>query len=641
MEKNHFYVTTPIYYGTAKPHLGSLYSTLIADVLDRWHKLKGDDTYFLTGTDEHGQKILQAAQKVGMGPKEFVDSFIAAYQETWNLYGIEYDQFIRTTDPHHIKGVQELIKKLLAQGDIYKDTYKGWYCTPCETFISQPSPTAMASKPQLIPCESCGRPTDEVAEESYFFKLSAYEDKLLKFYQENPDFIVPRERTNEVLSFVRAGLKDLSISRTTISWGVPFPQDPAHVVYVWVDALCNYITAIGYGDERKRAELAKWWPANVQVLGKDIVRFHAVYWPAMLMAAGLEAPKQLLVHGWIKINAQKMSKSFGNVVDPIELAQTYGAEQVRYYLMRHIAINQDGDFSIADLQQTINADLANSLGNLLNRMVSVAHKHNLHTVAPCKDWSQSTADLRDAASQMLTEYEQHMAASEFHLALARVWKFIHEVNRYFHDQEPWKISNDPEKFKEIISATCHSLRAIAILLWPIMPGKMQELLASIGHEFTIEKDSIASLDLSNWNKTFKLHKIDLLFKKIEIEEANVEPQEKPVAAPDTSISIEDLMKVELRVGQITQAESVEQSDKLIKMQVDFGEHGKRQILAGIRKSITPEELIGKKTTFVFNLKPRKMLGMESQGMMLITKDGADKIYITEIHADIPNGTKLQ
>lgn len=634
MEKNHFYVTTPIYYGTAKPHLGSLYSTLIADVIDRWQKLRGNDTYFLTGTDEHGQKILQAAEKVGMSPKKFVDSFIAAYQEAWDMYGIEYDQFIRTTDPHHIKGVQELIKKLLAQGDIYKGTYKGWYCTPCETFITE-------AREGSTDCPSCGRQTNEVAEETYFFKLSAYEDKLLKFYQENPDFIVPRERTNEVLSFVQAGLKDLSISRTTISWGVPFPQDPAHVVYVWVDALCNYITAIGYGDERKHAELAKWWPANVQVLGKDIVRFHAVYWPAMLMAAGLQAPKQLLVHGWIKINAQKMSKSFGNVVDPIELAQTYGAEQVRYYLMRHIAINQDGDFSIADLQQTINSDLANSFGNLLNRMVSVAHKHDLHTVAPCKKWSQSASDLRDAGSRALAEYENHMAASEFHLALARVWKFIHEVNRYFHDQEPWKISNDPEKFKEIISATCHSLCAIAVVLWPVMPGKMQELLASIGHPFAIEKDSIASLDLGNWNKTFKLEKIDLLFKKIEIQETNVEPQEKQVAAPDTSISIEDLMKVELRVGQITQAESVEQSDKLIKMQVDFGEHGVRQILAGIRKSINPEELVGKKTTFVFNLKPRKMLGMESQGMMLITKDAADKIYITAIDAAIPNGTKLQ
>lgn len=633
MEKNHFYVTTPIYYGTAKPHLGSLYSTLIADVLDRWHKLKGDDTYFLTGTDEHGQKILQAAEKVGMSPKKFVDSFIAAYQETWNLYGIEYDQFIRTTDPHHIQGVQELIKKLLAQGDIYKGTYKGWYCTPCETFITEAREGSTA-------CPSCGRPTDEVAEESYFFKLSAYEDKLLKLYQNNPDFIVPRERTNEVLSFVQAGLKDLSISRTTISWGVPFPGDPKHVVYVWVDALCNYITALGYGDPRKQAEFDSWWPANMQVLGKDIIRFHAVYWPAMLMAAGLNVPKQLLVHGWIKINAQKMSKSLGNVVDPIDLAQKYGAQQVRYYLMRHIAINQDGEFSIADLEQAINADLANSFGNLLNRMVIVAHKHDLHTVEPNKKWSQPALDLSDAASNLIEEYKNHMDASEFHLALARVWKFIHEVNRYFHDQEPWKI-NDPERFKEIISATCHSLRVIAVLVWPVMPGKMRELLASIGHEFDVQKDSLESLQLGSWRETFVLKKIELLFNKIEIREADMQEQNQKETAPDTSISIEDVIKVELRVGEIKEAESVAQSDKLVKMQVDFGEHGMRQILAGIRKSILPEDLVGKKTVFVFNLKPRKMLGMESQGMLLITKDAADKIHITLIDGNVPNGTRLQ
>ncbi len=633
MEKNHFYVTTPIYYGTAKPHLGSLYSTLIADVIDRWHRLKGEDTYFLTGTDEHGQKILQAAQKANMSPKKFVDSFIAAYQEAWNTYSIDYDQFIRTTDPHHIKGVQDLIKKLLDQGDIYKGTYKGWYCTPCETFITEAREGSTA-------CPSCGRPTDEVAEESYFFKLSAYEDKLLKFYNDNPQFIVPHERANEVLSFVQAGLKDLSISRTTISWGVPFPNDPEHVVYVWVDALCNYITAIGYGDSKRKAELARWWPANVQVLGKDIIRFHAVYWPAMLMAAGLEAPKQLLVHGWIKVNAQKMSKSLGNVVDPMELAQTYGAEQIRYYLIRHIAVNQDGDFNIVDLEQTINADLANSLGNLLNRMVSVAHKREVHTIAPIKKWSPTSLALRDAADKTVEEYENHMAAHEFHLALARLWKFIHEVNRYFHDQEPWKVK-EHEQFVEIMSATCHSLRTIAVLLWPILPGKMSELLASIGHDFDVQKDSLKSLELSTWHEAFTLKKIDLLFKKIEPQEPMVSEQEQKQDVLDTSISIDDLMKVEMRVGEIKEAESVPQSDKLIKMQVDFGEHGKRQILAGIRKSILPEDLVGKKTVFAFNLKPRKMMGMESQGMLLVAKDAADKVHLTLIDGDVPNGTRLQ
>ncbi len=635
MSKQTFYVTTPIYYGTARPHLGSLYSTLIADVVNRWEKLKGKETFFLTGTDEHGQKIAQAAELAGMSPKAFVDSFIAAYQETWNTYDIRYSQFIRTTDAYHIKGVQELLKKLMDKGDIYKAVYKGWYCIPDETYVG-----AVDESDKKGPlCPSCNRETVMISEESYFFKLSAYQDKLLQFYKEHPDFIVPKERAHEVTSFVEAGLKDLSISRTTISWGVPFPADSEHVVYVWIDALCNYITAIGYGDSRRARDLKKWWPANLQVLGKDIIRFHAVYWPAMLMAVGLMPPQQLLVHGWIQIDKQKMSKSRGNVVDPMDLAKTYGAEPVRYYLMRQMPVNADGDFSTGDLEKRITADLANDLGNLLNRMLILAEKHNLSQVKSAKVWHQAALDLRDESWNMIEDFEQHMVDYEFHLALARLWKFINNVNAYFHGQEPWKIDKDAALFAEVISATCHSLRIIAVLLWPILPKKMEELLAAIGHTLKIGEITLESLELGGWHQTFVLKKMAPLFEKIE-----ESPKEKVMTEKKEEtnfITIDDLKKVELRVGTIIAADAVAGSEKLIKMQVDLGPLGERQILAGIRTSYQPADLITKQGIFVCNLQPRKMMGIESQGMMLIAHDADKKVQLLAPHKPVPNGTQLQ
>lgn len=647
MAKQTYYITTPIYYGTAKPHLGSLYSTLIADVVNRWQKINGKDTFFLTGTDEHGQKIAQAAAQAGKSPKEFVDSFIAAYQETWDAYHITYNKFIRTTDAYHIKGVQDFITKLLATGDIYKANYSGWYCTPCETFVTESSGEHSAKSAAKGPqCPSCGRDTVAVSEETYFFKLSAYQDKLLKFYKDNPDFIVPRERAQEVISFVESGLKDLSISRTTISWGVPFPKDPKHVVYVWVDALCNYITAVGYGDASKAKELAKWWPADLHVIGKDIVRFHAVYWPAFLMAAGLTPPKRLLVHGWIKVNAQKMSKSLGNVVDPLALVQQYGCEPIRYYLMRHLAINQDGDFNIQDVEKRISSDLANDLGNLLQRMVSLADQYGMHQITAPKKWSPKAIELRDNAWNALEEYELHMNNYEFHRALAQLWKFINQVNAYFHEQEPWKvIKHNPEQFREIISAVCHSLSMIATLLWPVMPEKMVALLESLGQPFKPDQDTLEELDLETWHKTFTLSKIPALFQKYEIAVAPIEPDgtvsKSPSASNDALVQIEDVLKIELRVGTITTAVIVPKSDKLIRMEVDFGPHGKRQILAGIRASYQPEELVGKQAVFIFNLKPRMMLGFESQGMMLVAEDASGKVKITLIEGLVPNGSRLR
>lgn len=648
---NKFYITTPIYYVTARPHLGSLYSTLFADVLARWNTLNGKKTFFLTGTDEHGQKIAQAAQKAGMEPKAFVDQFIPAYQETWKKFEIDYTYFVRTTDPDHIRGAQAFVQKLIDTGDIYKAVYEGWYCTPDETFITNVSVRPEALEGQAAPlCPQCGRDTVFVSESTYFFKLSKYQDRLLKFYQDNPDFIVPRERAHEVISFVESGLKDLSISRTTVPWGIPFPHDPEHTIYVWTEALCNYITAIGYGNPNKQDEFNEWWPADVQVLGKDIVRFHAVFWPAFLMAADLPLPRQLLVHGWIKVDEQKMSKSLGNVVDPIALYDAYGPEPLRYYLLRQLPINQDGNFSIHELEQRITSDLANDLGNLLNRLVVLAAKNDSMILHAPKKWEGAQElDLRDESLNMVQEFEDYMKDFQFHHALARLWKFIHQVNVYFHTQEPWKVAaKDPKRFGEILSATAHGLRVIAILLWPVMPKKMEQMLQSLGVSFVPGQQSLEDVELGHWGQTFMFTKIENLFEKIEMKEnkdTTVAQLSPDIAAEektlDNFIDITDLIKVDLRVGTIVACEIVEKSDKLLKMSVDLGELGVRQILAGIRKHYQPEELIGRQGLFVCNLKPRKMAGLESQGMMLIAQDANGKSQLMAPAAAVPNGTKLQ
>lgn len=636
-----FYITTPIYYVTAGPHVGSLYSTVIADVITRWQKLLGRDTFFLTGTDEHGHKVAQAAQNAHKDPQAFVDTVATQYRSMWDLYDLKYNDFIRTTEERHKKSVYHWFDVVLKKGDIYKGKYEGWYCLPEETFVAEKDITQSEQAPL---CPSCGRPTIPLCEENYFFRLSAYQDRLLQFYKENPDFIVPKERLNEVISFVESGLKDLCISRKNLSWAFPFPGDPTFGIYVWVDALMNYATAVGYGNKDKEAEFEYWWPSDLHVMGKEIVKFHAAFWPAFLMAADLPLPKQLLVHGWLTVDGQKMSKSLGNVLDPKMLADQYGKEQIKYYLLRHIPVTQDGDFSFNGLEQSINSDLADSLGNLLNRLVALAEKNNLSVITAPSDWSQEAKELCVQADEMFFEYSTHMKTYLFHLALARLWKFINQVNAFFHSREPWKLAKtNPEQFMETLSATCHALRTISVMLWPIMPLKMNELQKSLGILFNENSGPMGGLILKEWDFEFKLTKIPALFQKIESKkEAPSQSTESKVQANQDSatISIETVAQVELVVGTIDDAQPIEKSDKLLKLNVNFGPRGHRTILAGIRAFYKPEDLVKTQAVFIYNLKPRALMGHESQGMLLIAQDD-NGAHIVRPANQVANGTRLK
>ncbi|MBD3231581.1 methionine--tRNA ligase [Candidatus Dependentiae bacterium] len=638
---NKFYVTTPIYYVNSKPHIGTLYSTLLADVATRWNKLCGKDTFFLTGTDEHGQKLEESAKKVGMTPQKFVDSIVPQFKKIWKLYEIEYNKFIRTTDSEHQKAVITLIEKMKENDDIYKSTYSGWYCVPCETYVAINSNTPKNESDEYI-CISCQRKLKEISEESYFFRLSAYEDKLLKFYKENPNFIVPKEKLNEVISFVKSGLNDLSISRKKVKWGIPFPGDKNHTVYVWCDALTNYISALGYGqtDAKSKDDFKYWWPANLQILAKDIIRFHAVYWPAFLMSANLPLPKKMLVHGYVLTNGQKMSKSVGNVIDPENLAQLYGVEEIRYYLLKRIPINQDGLFDIKDLEKRISSDLANNLGNLLNRTITLALNNNLEKIEAPQVLEAESIAIKEKCEESFRSFWDEMNHYHFHVALSDLWKFISELNSFFHEQQPWILAkNNKPLFEEIISDICHSLYSVAIMLWPIMPKKMEILLDTLGEKINFKNNYEEILRKNIWNKTFKLKKTkEALFVRPDQNKKETSVEIKKIE--EDIITIDDFVKVELRVGEILECKSVEGSEKLYKLQVDLGKLGKRQILAGVAKYFKPEELIGKQGIYITNLKPRKLLGLESQGMMLFAQDKTGTIKMATTSGKVQNGTKL-
>lgn len=641
-QKNTFYVTTPIYYVNAKPHLGSLYSTVLADVAARWHAMCGQEVFFLTGTDEHGQKVAEAAAAAGKAPQAFVDGLVGAFQGLFDRYNCDYSIFMRTTSPFHIKAVQGWIERLLAQGDIYKATYEGWYCSSQEAFLTEKDLEFVAAGEPPVSCFS-GKPARWVSEECYFFKLSAYQERLLAFYKEHPSFVTPAERLQEVIAFVSHGLKDLAISRKTITWGIPFPGDASQVTYVWADALNNYITAVGYGDKTRAHDFAKWWPADVHIMGKDIVRFHAVYWPAFLMATGLEIPRTLLVHGWIKVGDQKMSKSLGNVIDPEELLLTYGADPLRYYLTRYLAITQDAPFNKEELELRINADLANDFGNLVNRVLALAHKQGFSKISLAQLLEPKDKQLIQLVQTCFAEAEQEMSRYYFHQAYAAILRLVAGINRYFHETEPWKVvKTDSARFEAIIATTCAALYGATLALWPVMPESMEKVLAVLGVPFERGHDYYAELRAGKLAKSFELGTLEPLFKKIEREDMNI-----TIASPEAKIeetdliALEDLLKVELCAGTITAVDDVAGSEKMYKMTVDLGPIGVRTVCAGVKKSFAIDQLVGVKTIFVANLKPRSLMGVQSQGMMLVApgKDGAS----TLVHIDqaVENGTRLR
>lgn len=657
MEK--FYITTPIYYPSDKLHIGHSYCTVATDTMARYKRLRGYDVMFLTGTDEHGQKLERIAKKQGVTPKEYIDNVVVGIKQLWKTLNISYDKFIRTTDDYHVKTVQKIFKQLYDQGDIYKSTYEGWYCTPCESFFTEH---------QLVDgkCPDCGREVEKVKEESYFFRLSKYQDRIIKYMEENTEFLQPNTRQNEMINnFLKPGLEDLAVSRTSFKWGIPVEFDPGHIVYVWVDALSNYISALGYGSDDDSL-FQKYWPADVHVVGKEIVRFHSIIWPAMLMALNLPLPKQIFGHGWLVINGGKMSKSVGNVVDPNVLVEKYGVDAIRYFLLREIAFGQDGNFNNEALIQRINSDLANDLGNLVSRTVGMIEKYFNGTLPETQSPTQFDADLIETAKNIVPKVEADMDKMMFSDALIELWNLIRRTNKYIDETQPWILIKEEAKHSELANAlynVTESIRIISILLQPFMPNTPELIWKQIG----IEAGELTAWESAKqWgklSKTLSVKKGNVIFPRIdmkkeiaELEEAikasqanSIANQEKKQEAkkeqkkqPEvpSEISIDDFFKVQLKVGEIIASEKVEKSDKLLRNQVKIGDEV-RTIFSGISKWYSPEEMVGKKVVVAYNLKPRKMMGEMSYGMLLCADDGADKLSLLTLDKyDIPSGADI-
>lgn len=644
MEKKPFYISTPIYYPSDRLHIGHAYTTTIADAAARYKRLNGCEVLFLTGSDEHGQKIQRKAAEQNVTPIAYVDKIVDSFKQLWEKLNISNDDFIRTTEQRHREVVQAIFQKIYDKGDIYKAAYEGWYCTPCETFWIER---------QVVDgkCPDCGRPVEMVQEESYFFRMSKYQDRLLAYIESNPDFIQPITRRNEMLNFIKGGLEDLCVSRTTFDWGIPVPFDTKHVVYVWFDALTNYITAAGYLDDREK--FAKFWPADIHLVGKEIVRFHSIIWPIILMALDLELPSQVYGHGWLIMEGDKMSKSKGNVIDPVALIEEFGPDAIRYFLLREITLGLDGNFSREALINRINADLANDLGNLLHRTLNMIGRFNEGVIKPAGDVEEVDRALAELVQSTVNQYEKLMDSMDINAAIKIVWTLISRTNKYIDETAPWALAKDESKrarLNTVLYNLAETLRVVGVLIYPFMPITGPKIWAQLG--IPADFKTVSLEDVKGWGK-FPVNglvaKPEPIFPRIEDKVVEVAVEEKTEEKPKTNVvpeatnslpevTIEEFAKMDLRVVTVLAAEKVEKADKLLKLTVDLGTE-QRTIVSGIAKHYAPEDLVGKSVVMIINLKPAKIRGIESRGMVLAASCDEKLIVVTA--PEMPAGSKVK